>query len=225
MKTIGKKSGLVTRKFDENWRARRDLNPPTPRSVVLSNPQQHVLTWNRSHVFPAFPAFHFMSVRLNTAQCGNTHGNTPERQITHRAGGQRLQTAFSIRSVRRLSKIATHNLDTLRYLLCVHPKSLCFSAVYPALFPRCFHFCKAFNFFLDFHVVSRGGFTRQGVHSNITSPIHDGDRQERIGGFPNQNLCNVHCRLSITESATPLLSSPVLVQWIYQTATESQARQ
>jgi hypothetical protein len=24
---------------------------------------------------------------------------------------------------------------------------------------------------------------------------HDGDQQERVGGFPNQYLCDVHCRL------------------------------
>jgi hypothetical protein len=58
------------------------FEPPTPRSVVRSNPQQHVLAWNRSRVFQGVPAFHFMSVRLSTSHCGNIRGNNPGHEST-----------------------------------------------------------------------------------------------------------------------------------------------
>jgi hypothetical protein len=64
-----------------NYLARPEgFEPPTPRSVVLSNPQQHVLTWNRSRVFQAFSIFHFMSVRLSSSHCGNKFGNRQRRE-------------------------------------------------------------------------------------------------------------------------------------------------
>jgi hypothetical protein len=64
-----------------NFMARPEgFEPPTFRSEVLSNPQQHVLTRNRSRVFQAFSIFHFMSVRLSSSHCGNKFGNKQGRE-------------------------------------------------------------------------------------------------------------------------------------------------
>src|SRR5262245_35049414 len=45
---------------------------------------------------------------------------------------------------------------------------------------------------------------------------HHGNQEQNVGGFPNQYFADVHCRLSITKSAAPLLSFPVPVHWPYR---------
>jgi hypothetical protein len=105
------------------------FEPPTLRSEVLSNSQQHVLTWKRSNVFQWFFSFHFISVRLSTPHCGNARGNTPGRQINHRTSGRRLQMVFSICNIGRLNQIASK----LRYpqilTLCASKIIMVFSSL------------------------------------------------------------------------------------------------
>jgi hypothetical protein len=44
-----------------------------------------------------------------------------------------------MRPPRAYSNLAPKIAFTLRYVICVRPKTLCFSTPYPTLFPRCFH--------------------------------------------------------------------------------------
>src|SRR5262245_14505826 len=115
-----------------NWRDLEGFEPPTLRSEVLSNPQQHVLAWNRSRVFQAFPAFYFMSVRLGTSHRGNIHGNNlggePQRDEIERDRQPRPH-----RSIKKP--------HTLRYLLWCLQKVFFFSTAYPP----CFHDVSVLN--------------------------------------------------------------------------------
>jgi hypothetical protein len=139
---------IILRRLSGKKMARPEgFEPPTPRSVVLSNPQHHVLTWNRSHVFQGFSTFHFISVRLSTSHCGNARGNRFRFNARENTLGRLIKSSC------RRATTSSGLLDSQRQeverdrakpgypqiLTCVHPESLCFSALYPALFPRCFH--------------------------------------------------------------------------------------
>jgi hypothetical protein len=93
------------------------FEPPTPRSVVRSNPQQHVLAWNRSRVFQGVPAFHFMSVRLSTSHCGNIRGNNPGHESTSCRLAITSHISRDARNLRDRTRLQAKPL-TLRYLIC-----------------------------------------------------------------------------------------------------------
>ena len=127
IKTTGKKTGLKVHKLSAFLARPEGFEPPTPRSVVLSNPQRHVLTWNRTHVFPSLFNFSF---HLVSSDCGSVWKH-PWKQSRRECG--------RLNDFKRRGWDARKSRIPLRYLLCVHQKSLSFSAAYPALFPQCFH--------------------------------------------------------------------------------------
>ena len=79
-----------------------------------------------------------MSVHVGSSHCGNKFGNTQRRE-GHESTSRRPAITFN--GARDDCNVETRAKEpsTLRYLLCVHPKSLGFSGPYPALFPQCFH--------------------------------------------------------------------------------------